>query len=163
MTTNDAVYTKDIDKKTLHVVRSFAASLEQVWKAWTESEMLDKWWAPKPYRAETKTMDFRVGGYWLYCMMGPKGDNQWCRESYKKIEPRQAIHNDTNFCDADGNISNDFPTMHWTKDFRGDTKETTVSIEILFDSVADMDTVVKKGFREGFAAGLNNLEELLSI
>jgi len=73
MTKREAVFSKDLKTNKLTVIRSFDAPLELVWQAWTESEILDQWWAPKPYRAETKTMDFSEGGRWLYCMVGPTG------------------------------------------------------------------------------------------
>jgi len=63
---NEASFEKDLKNKRLTVSRAFNAPLELVWKAWTESEILDQWWAPKPYRAETKSMDFRKGGMWAY-------------------------------------------------------------------------------------------------
>ncbi|MDB5149731.1 MAG: hypothetical protein JWQ57_3751, partial [Mucilaginibacter sp.] len=62
MTNNEAVFTKDLQNKKINVVRTFNAPLNLVWQAWTESDILDQWWAPKPYRAETKLMDFREGG-----------------------------------------------------------------------------------------------------
>lgn len=162
MTKNEAVFTKDLEKKTINVVRTFDASLDQVWQAWTDSEMLDKWWAPKPYKAVTKTMDFRVGGYWLYCMMGPQGDNSWCKESFKTIEPKKLIDNEVNFCDEEANVTHDFPTMYWTKKFNGDENKGTVTIEIRFETKEGMDKIIGMGFEGGFTMGMNNLDELLS-
>ncbi len=90
MTKNEAVFSKDLESKKLTVVRAFDAPVEQVWEAWTTSEMLDRWWAPKPYRAETRTMDFRDGGLWLYCMVSPDGIRHWCRVEYQTIDPGQS-------------------------------------------------------------------------
>jgi uncharacterized protein YndB with AHSA1/START domain len=52
-----------LNKKSniINVKREFAANLELVWNAWTDPEILDQWWAPKPYRTQTKSFDFRVG------------------------------------------------------------------------------------------------------
>src|SRR6187549_1794628 len=102
MTKREAVFTKDLPNKKLSVVRTFDASLERVWKAWTDSEILDQWWAPKPYRAVTKKMDFREGGFWLYAMTGPEGDKQWCIENFKTIVLLQLITNAVSFCDEEG-------------------------------------------------------------
>ncbi len=65
-------FTVDKENKTIHIVREFAANLELVWRAWTTAELLDQWWGPEPWRAETKTLDFRVGGLWHYAMFAPK-------------------------------------------------------------------------------------------
>jgi len=63
----------DKENKKITVERSFNAPLDLVWSAWTEAEILDLWWAPKPYRTETKKMDFREGCRWHYCMVSPEG------------------------------------------------------------------------------------------
>lgn len=162
MITNEAVFTKDISNKKLNVSRAFNAPLERVWKAWTESELLDQWWAPKPYKAVTKSMDFREGGMWLYLMQAPEGGGSWCRESFETIRPQQLVTNAVSFCDEQGNINQDFPTMHWKKQFEPSGEATTVNIQISFDTAEDMEAIIKMGFQEGFTAGLNNLDEYLS-
>ena len=48
------IITKDLANKKLFVIREFEGTPEQVWEAWTESELLDKWWAPKPWKAKQK-------------------------------------------------------------------------------------------------------------
>ena len=68
---------KDVQNKKLRIVRAFDAPVADVWRAWTESDLLNSWWAPKPWKAKTKTMNFREGGFWLYCMEGPDGTQHW--------------------------------------------------------------------------------------
>jgi PhnB protein len=162
MTKTETVFTKDLGNKKLLVVREFDAPLAQVWNAWTQSEILDQWWAPKPYRAITKTMDFREGGFWLYDMSGPKGESTLCREDFKTINVHKCITNSVSFCDQEGNQDANFPVMHWKKEFKETDGSTTVNIEIRFDSDADLETIVKMGFQEGFTAGLSNLDHYLS-
>lgn len=159
MINKETVFTKDKENKRLTVVRSFDASLEQVWKAWTTSEILDKWWAPKPYRAETKRMDFTEGGRWLYAMIGPEGDTSWCRVDYGIIEPNKNVSSAVMFCDEEGNENLDFPRMYWNQKFSQTGDSATVTVEISFDSPEDMDMFLKLGFQEGFTAGLTNLDE----
>ena len=161
MTKNETVFSKDLEKGNLTVVRAFDAPLEQVWKAWTTGGILDQWWAPKPYKAETKTMDFREGGRWLYCMVGPTGDRHWCRVDYKTIEPLRSITDKAMFCDEEGKENPDLPVMNWNKQFKRTGNATTVTIDITFDRVADMEAILKMGFQEGFTMGLGNLDEYL--
>lgn len=159
MSKNEAVFTKDVANKKLTVKRAFDAPLDSVWKAWTDSKILDQWWAPHPYRAVTKTMDFREGGYWLYQMLGPEGDGSWCKENFKTIEPELRITNAVSFCDEDGKENTGFPTMYWKKEFSADGQATIVHVEITFDKAEDMDAILKMGFKEGFTAGLDNLDQ----
>ena len=55
----------DKENHTIFVKREFAAPLPLVWKAFTRSEILDQWWAPHPWKARTKSMDFKVGGQFI--------------------------------------------------------------------------------------------------
>ena len=162
MTKKETVFSKDLPNKKISVEREFEAPLEQVWKAWTESEILDEWWAPKPYRAVTKKMDFRAGGFWLYCMVGPTDDKQWCKEQYETVDPMKKITNSVAFCDEEGILNTAFPLMYWKKAFSSTGNDTTVSIEITFDKEADMEMIMGMGFQEGFNAGMNNLDQYLS-
>jgi uncharacterized protein YndB with AHSA1/START domain len=96
-----------------------------VWRAWTDREILDQWWAPKPWKAETKTMDFREGGHWLYCMEGPEGEPHWYRVDYETITPGEFFTCLDAFCDEQGAISKEMPRMHWRVAFEGKGASTT--------------------------------------
>ena len=70
-------FTVDKATATIHITREFAADLDLVWDAFTKAEILDQWMGPKPYRVQTKEMDFREGGRWLYAMISARE----CRQS----------------------------------------------------------------------------------
>ena len=162
MTTNKQVsFSKDLANKKLLIVREFDAPVERVWKAWTDKNLLDAWWAPRPWKAKTKTMDFREGGFWLYCMVGPDGTNSWARVDFKTINPNKSFTADDYFCDENGKKNEGFPTMHWKNEFNQTNTVTKVTVEITFTSEADIEKILQMGFEEGFAAALRNLDELL--
>lgn len=154
--------TKDTANKKLVVVREFDGTTADVWKAWTESELLDKWWAPRPWKANTKKLDFKPGGFWLYCMEGPNGEKQWCRVDFKSIDPQNSFTSDAIFSDEEGNKAGDFPVMHWKNIFSKSGAGTKVTAEVSFDSEADLEKVVAMGFKEGFTMAHGNLDELLA-
>lgn len=161
MEKNGTVFSKDLANKKLTVVRQFNAKPKLVWDAWTQQEILDQWWAPKPYRAETKKMDFREGGMWLYAMIGPQGDRSMCRVNFHKIEPQKSIISDDMFCDEEGNRNTDFPLMHWQIVFKEDGAGTTVTTTLTFDNGSDLEKILDMGFEEGFTSGLGNLDDYL--
>jgi len=160
--TKETIYSKDSANKKLMVVREFDAPVAKVWKAWTDSRILDTWWAPKPWKANTKSMDFREGGVWLYWMQGPGGEKNYCRADFIKIVPNKSYEGDDAFCDENGKVNNDFPVMHWKVDFMEAGKGTKVKIEITFKSEADMEKIMEMGFKEGFSAAHRNLDEVLA-
>jgi uncharacterized protein YndB with AHSA1/START domain len=145
----------------INVEREFAAPVSKVWAAWTEGQLLDQWWAPKPWKARTKALNFRVGGHWLYAMNGPAGEESWCRADYTSISPLKSFSGEDAFCDAAGNINNDFPVAYWTVEFKEKGNSTFVKVEIRFNRLADVEKYIEMGFREGFLAALENLDTLL--
>ena len=160
--TNKTVFTKDIANKKLHVTREFAAPLDKVWAAWTESDILDKWWAPKPWKAITKSYNFTEGGTWLYYMAGPEGEKHWSRFDFETITPKQGFSLTSKFCDEDGNTPSDYIGMNWHNQFYSTENGTRVEVDLTFDDLAILEKILAMGFEGGFTMGLGNLDELLA-
>lgn len=158
---NETVITKDDAKKQMKVVRHFDAPLEQVWKAWTDSSLLDKWWAPRPWKAETKSMDFRPGGSWLYAMVGPEGEKHWARMDYESVNPPKSYVGQDSFCDEKGVKNEELPGMQWNAQFTPSGSSTKVEVTITFTSEEQMQKIIEMGFKEGFTMAHGNLDELL--
>lgn len=154
-------FSVDEESKKVRVDREFAAPLKTVWDAWT-TQTLDKWWAPKPWRAVTVSMDFRVGGYWLYYMLGPNGEKHYSRADYQSIEVGESYSARDAFCDDDGDVKADFPQSTWTNSFEDKGDSTIVHVEIAFDEFKDLEQTLLMGFEEGFKMGMENLDELLT-
>ncbi|WP_336517159.1 SRPBCC domain-containing protein [Pollutibacter soli] len=154
----------DVDKihKTVTVEREFDAPVEKVWAAWTDSSILDQWWAPKPYRAETKSQNFRVGGTWMYAMVSPENEYHWCRADYTAIVPQKKVDWLDAFCDEKGNINDNFPRSGWKIQFSENDNTTHVHIVINHEKLEDLEKIMEMGFREGFTMGLENLDKYLA-
>jgi uncharacterized protein YndB with AHSA1/START domain len=154
-------FNKDLPNKKMYIEREFTGTLEDVWQAWTDREILDQWWAPLPWKAETKKMDFREGGSWLYSMNGPEGEKHWAKADYKKIDTRKFVEVIDSFCDESGNETTDLPKMLWKISFKSSANGTLVEIEITFASQNDLEQIVAMGFQEGFNAAHENLDRIL--
>jgi len=153
---------KDLPNKKLNVVREFEAPVADVWKAWTDADMLDQWWAPRPWKAETKSMDFSDGGTWIYSMNGPQGERSWCRVDFNNITAGKSFGAAVSFCDEDGNKDASFPEMNWVATFSAIGDDTKVEVEITFPTTADLEKIVGMGFSQGFTMAHGNLDELLA-
>ena len=42
------------ETKTVSITKEFDAERDLVWDAYTKPELLDQWWAPKPFRHEQR-------------------------------------------------------------------------------------------------------------
>ena len=156
-------FTINKDTYTVIVKRDFAAGQDLVWDAFTKPEILDQWWAPKPWMSETKYMDFKVGGRRLYAMLGPEGEEHWSIMDFTAITPKANFKYLDAFCDENENLSNEMPRSEWNLDFEGDRIKTTVTIEIRHKSLSDLEMIISMGFKEGFTMALGNLDEVLAM
>lgn len=152
----------DKDSKQIKVDREFNAPLPMVWAAWTQPELLDQWWAPKPWQARTKSMDFKPGGSWLYAMVGPEGEEHWSKADFKQIDAIKRFSALDGFCDENGTINPEWPRSLWDNTFTGKEDSTLVTSVITYDRLADLEKIIELGFKEGFTAGLANLDQYLS-
>jgi len=161
--TNNFLFEKDLAAKKIHVVREFNAPIAKVWNAWTNPDILEKWWGPKPWVAKTKSMDFIVGGAWLYAMEGPEGQQHWSYVRFTAIENGSRFAADAVFCDEHGNAAPGAPAAHWDNKFAAAGDKTRVVVDLSFDEEADIKMLVEMGFEGGFTMGLNQLDELLAV
>ena len=163
MNTNLAFdFSVDKETNTILVKREFAAERPLVWDAYTKSELLDQWWAPKPWKARTKTMDFREGGHWHYAMVGPEGEEHWSRVDYQRIETHKKFTSLDAFADAEGTVNKDLPQSKWAVFFADKGQVTLVELQISYDDLAQLETTLQMGFKEGLTMGMEGLDELLT-
>jgi uncharacterized protein YndB with AHSA1/START domain len=162
--TNNFAFETDFAAKKIYIAREFNAPIEKIWKAWTDPEILDKWWAPKSFRTETRIMDFRVGGTWQIAMVTPEGQKHWLHAEFTAIENGKAILTKALFFDGEGNPVKGGP--NWYRDTRFlsiDGNRTKVDIEITYEDQATFERFTSDGFfKEGTATGYNQLDELLA-
>ncbi|MDD8017527.1 MAG: SRPBCC domain-containing protein [Bacteroidota bacterium] len=93
-------------KEDLVVKRIIDAPVKLVWKAWTDPKQVMKWWGPKYYTSPSCTIDFRVGGQYIFCMRAPKsqgGQDSYVSGIYKKIVPMERLEFTQGLSDKDGN------------------------------------------------------------
>jgi PhnB protein len=155
-------YTVNEAGNVLTSERSFNAPREKVWTAWTTKEALEQWWAPKPWRAGTKSFEFREGGHWHYYMAGPEGEIEWCFMDYLTITPEEAFTATDFFCDEEGTPRPEMPSNKWNVHFFDEEGGTKIIVTTTYDTPEGLQTVIDMGMKEGFAMALQNLEELLT-
>jgi uncharacterized protein YndB with AHSA1/START domain len=152
----------DEANNTITVRREFAAKRPLVWDCYTRSELLDRWFAPKPMSVKTSHMDFREGGYWHYAMVSPDGQEFWGRMDYLTIQPIDRFTSLDGFCDAAGELNPQLPRASWDATFRDVSDHCLVQTVVTYGSAEDVRKVVEMGLRDGLASSLERLDELLA-
>jgi uncharacterized protein YndB with AHSA1/START domain len=85
--------------------RTFDASRDELWKAWTERERLMQWFGPKGFKMPAAKLDFRPGGSFHYCLESPDGKEMWGKFNYREIAVPERIVLVNSFSDEDGGIT----------------------------------------------------------
>ncbi|MGZ3813533.1 MAG: SRPBCC family protein [Mucilaginibacter sp.] len=155
-------FTIDKSTNTVFVKRQFEADQAMVWDAFTKQEILDQWWAPKPWTSRTRHMNFEPGGRRFYAMCSPEGEEHWSVQAYTAITPIDNFKQTSFFTDKDENPNPAMPGSEWDLDFSEAGGVTTVSVTIKHKTAAALETMIKMGFQGGFTMILNYLEQLLS-
>ena len=148
------------ETKTVSITKEFDAPRDLVWDAYTKPELLDQWWAPKPFASRTKVMEFREGGRRFYAMVSPDGQERWAIQKYTSITPKTNFKLFNAFADESENP--ELPGSDWDLNFSSQRGTTKVSISIYNESLERLERMVEMGFKEGFTMTLNSLEELLA-
>lgn len=158
---SNVVFNIDTDHATIFVMKIFRTQMEEVWRHFTQSELLDSWWAPQPWRCETQKMDFQEGGKWNYAMVSPENEKHFAGIDYEEINAHCSLSLSDYFTDESGNKNTEFPTTNWLIGFTGVEEGVKLTVNLHFASETEMNSILEMGFEEGFKSTLNQLEKLL--
>ena len=136
-----------VQSKTIKITRILNAPREAVWKAWTEPELMKKWWGPKDFTAPHIKNDLKVGGKYHYCMRGPAGSDwdkeMWSGGTYKEVIPMEKIVATDHFEDDKGNKISP-AEMGMPGEWPDDEMVVTVTFEDMGDGTTKL-TLVHEG------------------
>lgn len=161
VSSNEAQVVKDLAKRKITITRHFDADVETVWNMWTRPELLDMWWAPRPWKTETRSHDFKVGGKWVYAMVGPDNERHWAMIEYLKIDRLKSFEGKDAFSDDKGNKNADLPQSNWKVDFQKAADGTKIAVTITANEAGTLEKLIEMGFEQGFTMALDNLDEYL--
>ncbi|MCS6991663.1 MAG: SRPBCC domain-containing protein [Chitinophagales bacterium] len=157
----EPVFHVDEQAARFRVEQLFDAALPLVWKAFTQPELLDQWWAPHPWRCETHSMDFRPKGYWRYDMVSPDGQRIKSQQTYQEILYEQMFSGTDAFVDADGSMKPDMPSANFINRFFPLGEQTRVVMEAVYPEPQQLTAALSMGLQKGLSLTLNQLKSLL--
>jgi len=71
--------------------RTFDASREQVWKAFTDPQLIPRWWGPHGTTTTVAEMDVKPGGKWRYDTSAADRDDVSFYGEYLEVTPPERI------------------------------------------------------------------------
>ncbi|HYH92620.1 MAG TPA: SRPBCC domain-containing protein [Candidatus Saccharimonadales bacterium] len=71
--------------------RTFDAPIQQVWTAFTDPEIVPRWWGPNGTTTTVVEMDVRQGGAWRYISSAPDRDDVAFFGEYLEVSPTDRI------------------------------------------------------------------------
>ncbi len=137
---------------SLQLKRTFPASREKVWKAWTTPEALKRWFAPSDeYSTPTAQVDLRVGGGYRIEIHAPDGKPHIVVGTYEEIlAPEKLVFT---WSWEGGPVQDTRVTLEFHD--RGKETEIVLTHELFPDEKARQDHT------EGWNGCLGNLERKL--
>ncbi len=71
--------------------REFDFPREQVYEAWTNPDLLARWWGPKGFTNTFHEFDCKPGGTWRFVMHGPDGVDYPNHSVFEEVVPVERI------------------------------------------------------------------------
>lgn len=129
-----------LGKKELHFERSYDASVDAVWRAWTEPDRLRAWWGPKKTAVVECEIDLRLGGR-LYVVteageaMGKYAGTRWPMEGTFTVieEPHRLAYEARSWTEG----AEQTEAIHHLNDvtLTGDGEKTNLSLHIAITEI----------------------------
>lgn len=152
--TNPTTITANPGEQVVDVERVIDAPIADVYRAYTEPELVSKWLGPRGFTMDISEWDVRAGGSWAFVHHGDGGHFAF-RGVYHSIEPRVSMLQTFEYLGAPGHVSLE------RIDFEDLGASTRVHIHAVYQSLEDRDGMIESGMARGMTEGFEQLDELL--
>ncbi len=137
------------------MTRVFDAPRELVFKAYTDPDLIPRWWGPRYLTTTIDVMDVRPGGRWRFIQRDAEGHEYAFNGVYQEIVPPERLVNTFEFEGVPGHVA--LETVIF-EEFDGKTKLTARS---LFQTAEDRDGMLQSGAEAGATESMERLAELV--
>jgi uncharacterized protein YndB with AHSA1/START domain len=143
----------------LVLTRLIDAPRENLYRCWTEPQLLKQWFAPAPYTTPVAEVDVRVGGASNMVMRSPEGQEIPCPGTYLEVVPnRKLVFTDAYTGDWEPKPGKPFMTAILT--FDDEDGKTRYTAKVRHWSAEDKKTHEEMGFHPGWGICTDQLAAL---
>ncbi|HYI99863.1 MAG TPA: SRPBCC family protein [Thermoleophilaceae bacterium] len=153
--TRTATLTKPTDRE-IHVEREFDAPRDRVFAAYTDPELIPRWWGPRDTSTRVDQMDVETGGSWRFAVRTSDGSETGFRGTYREVTPPERIVQTFEWEGMPGYVSVETAVF---EDLGDRTKVVTTSI---FHTTEERDGMLDSGMERGMNETFERLDELLA-
>jgi uncharacterized protein YndB with AHSA1/START domain len=151
-----AVVTLPTDTEIL-ITREFDAPKHLIYRAYTEPDLVRRWWPGKRGEMTACDIDLRVGGSYRYVMIATGGFEVAFHGEYREIVPDERIVHTEVFEGVPG--GDDDPAVN-TVTFEEHDGRTTLTLLTKVSSKQIRDMIIDSGMEGGMQEGMDLMEEL---
>jgi uncharacterized protein YndB with AHSA1/START domain len=149
--------TAEPTRQDVVITHEFSAPPDLVFRAYTEPELVARWWGPRYLTNHVEGHDARPGGSWRIVQRTPDGTEHGFHGVFHLVEKPARMVRTFEYEGAAGHV-----TLETTdfEDLGGG--RTRVVTQAVFQSLADRDAMLSSGMESGVREGFERLTELLS-
>ena len=144
-------------KHDITMSREFGAPRELLFKAYTDPELVAKWWGPRILTTTVDKMEVRPGGLWRFVHRDPQGNDYAFHGVYHDVTSPERIVTTFEFEGMPGHVLLESASFEELPG--GRSKIVTLSV---FQSVEDRDGMIQTGMESGAVESMDRLEELVA-
>jgi len=138
----------------VRMIREFDAPRELVFKAFTDPQLIPRWWGAEAYETVVDKMEVHKGGMWRFIQSGD--DEQYIFNGvFHQINAPESIVQTFEFEGMPGHI------LLETITFEERDGKTIMTDSSVFQTVEDREGMLQSGMEQGTDESMNRLEELL--
>ena len=154
------------------VTRTFKAPRILVWKAFTESERLEKWWGVAGLKTRIDRLEPRAGGVFAYSQRTDDGHEMWGKWVYHEVVAPERIVSVVSFTDAAGNPIRHPLNPNWplemlsTATFGPHQGSTVLTLSAIAHNASALEARTfedgRESMQQGFGATFDRLDAYLA-
>ena len=157
-TTSRATLTLPTDDQIL-ITREFDAPSRLVYRAWTEPELVKRWWHANRGKVTLVEIDLRVGGKWRQVMVADDGMEVGFHGKYREIVPDERIVSTEVYEGLPGGVSDEDGGTVNTLTFDDVNGRTRLTLLIQAANKTSRDAIIASGMESGLQDALDLLEQ----